>query len=607
VIEDTADVAGWLAANLELPAAPAEAAERRAAIGRSFAGILKAINDDDEILGLLLGPVDHLAFVAPDAATPAGIERLQRLAEGVPCQTTVLSYATAVVADLLGKVDPEQPYLLCEWNDDCVLSTAFSHSTLRHVTRSGRPYVLGNVGRRAIAAHIEQSLAPKVEHGHHLRPRMIELSTALLGGTLRLPASVSAGSETLELTAADLEQALEPLTAKVRRFLEAAAARIELPLPRLAVPSGTAWRLAAFARAAGEALSRAGFEYPLTPADAALFGVHACVKAQPALPYDCGVLIRHPGSELGLGTLVLIRPTAVGQRRESGELELPAIRGETLEVAFYLRRIEFQDDKAGLEYQVMKSHTFVPCPDDAGRVRLAVTMEAVAATQVPEGVTVTIELQDLIAGETLRFENLRLSGGQPLSRPPLRDPGEVRGAEWGARIHQILDRLTKEARRGLPIEEWRSILEGRPLGGSVTLPSPSIPRREYARQILELRTLTGPPGSSGCTPCSLMDGDFVDACTPAEFQSAARAFLFCLMHSIAGRWTVQRSPLERWLRTYPLQDIPRDPACAQEWFNALSQTLAGSHEDAAMDEQARGILRFFGFACSAPEVLNVAW
>ena len=196
----------------------------------------------------------------------------------------------------------------------------------------------------------------------------------------------------------------------------------------LIVFSGDAFCSPIFRPTLVEALERTGLRPCNLDVPAELLGLHYCVSEKPKLPYDCGILIKRPGDENGIGTLVLMRPASVGTRRDSGPLEILMSGLTTLEVTFYLRCLDMTTKN--VRYEEMISHRMAPKIDDQGYARVSASMQVCEKDGEEGNLTLCIELLDETGGEVIRFEHLPITGGRPMYWPPLRHAESPIGLHW---------------------------------------------------------------------------------------------------------------------------------------------------------------------------------
>ncbi|MBM3879466.1 MAG: hypothetical protein FJ387_07055 [Verrucomicrobia bacterium] len=320
------------------------------------------------------------------------------------------------------------------------------------------------------------------------------------------------------------------------------------------------------------------------------------------LAYDCGFLLQPPAATLGVGTLVLVQPAAVGDERQSEPIELPLSDAAALEIALFTRRLA--GAATGVRYDLLRSHVFVPTRNAAGEARLRVAM------RVEEGherlATVTADIHDLNSHEHIRFERLPLVGASELMAPPLRDARQLRALEWAQKIQQ--------ARQGSPspasVDQWRQALEQR---------AALLPRAAYAERLLDtvrlvmraLAKLSHKPFAEVATGLTtwLVTETAVQSRAPDEVQSEARRLLFQTMHRAASLIAAGGGHRCRaWLRLYPSGGaVPSEPTCAQRLVNSISQDRATSVDPAGLTAATTRLQSAFRLACSSPSSLNIAW
>lgn len=310
-----------------------------------------------------------------------------------------------------------------------------------------------------------------------------------------------------------------------------------------------------------------------------------------ALPYDVGLALRWPDWDRYVGGLVLVRPTRIGQMRESGKFVMPLDHEGVLQAAFYTRVIDFEAGRVSCH--VMRSHDFVPAKGPDGRAHIRARMMVEAGVETEEMVTVSVSLQDLVSQQTIEFKALPITGGEPLPLPLARGPAEIEAIALRQRLDRAADRLGRGA-SDASVQQWRSALEG---GGKV-------PRLQYG---IDIHMATGSP-----MPAPPLDLNTILTAEPEAFQAAARQILFRAMHTMAreAAGSKPEGRLQAWRRRYPAtNDAPQNPQCADHFVNAFSQDHA-DQTDAGHELRARrvrGLREYYGLACSPARSLNIDW
>jgi len=577
------------------------------------------LNSDPSVSVLLLEQdIDHLTFLVPHGvpasqarAFSASLQQIHGL------RTTAVSEPVAAAAHAMGSLATGRPFLLCEWDGDLVIGPAVANDDLIHCGRHNRRRTLPRIGPKTWPGLLESWLARK--HGIGWRQNLPTLQAcvekteleralsraveALLRGAadhvLRLVGTDRATGSSREieiiLTIEVCRAAFMPLILKLRRFLEANLAATGNGCERKAVWFGLPLRVPFLRDIIKETFLAQGWASPILDADAALLGLHECVPPPPpSLPYDVGVAIRTTGAPLGIGTLVLVRPTSIGESRTSETLEIPT-GGNDLEVAFYVRRLDFASGL--LSYEIMQSHLFSPTIDDEGHAHMRVTMTVEAAHESVVGTSVTIALEDCEADESLHFERLPLTGGDPMSQPPARDPGEAVAWKWAEKARDVAARFKGDRSAA----EWRRFLEGR---GSL------VSRYRYWQEILmaaaAIMAGTSQPVQKAVGK-TLLKEDWARQAPSERFQQEARKAILARMHHLAGE--VGRSHAQAWRRKAPpFTRVPLpDDSIARDFVNALSQDLAGRAEESDHMPRVHDLKRLFNLACQDPRNLNVDW
>lgn len=598
-----------------------------------FRALVAAIDGNPDLNVLLLGGVEQFAVVAPAGAQPAQVEAFRGAAGKAGRPVTVVLDPVAAFAWATRAFEPLRPFLLCEWEDDLVCRTVIAYDTLHHLSTVGEPLRRRGLGSATwvdrLAHAVQGKLAPgaaPVPAGHVRRHAAAGFEQMLHTGTVELPAQPAptpiAGSPAPSTTTSNPPPAPLPALPGLSSTEVAGA----WATPRhLATNFATAAARAACGCGAGTAvLSGPLFNLPLleedartglraggmreivsTRGEAALLGVHYCVHPRPRLPYDCGFLLRRPGSPRGIGTLVLVRPAALGEERQSEEFELPLPPAASLEIAFYLRRLD--ETQRAVLCEVMRSHVFAPALNNSGhaRVRVAMKVEADSSHQP----TVTVDVHDLNSQEHIRFERLPVTGGMPLEASPLRDPRELPAVDWAPKI----DTARVSGPGGTPpdtVRKWRDALEGRGI---------KPPRAAYAaylvNTVVSLFNATAAVG--GCSFTDLAAGlktwlnveSQVEARAPEDFQSEGRRILYEAMRRCAQALANQGGTHCRaWLRKHPAAGAgPVSAKCAPEFVNSVSQDRAGQPDPGDLADVLDQVQRVFHLASEPPHSLNVDW
>jgi hypothetical protein len=412
--------------------------------------------------------------------------------------------------------------------------------------------------------------------------------------------------DALSLSENEIRAAWTPLLGLVGNFACAAAREARRSGVSVAMLSGRMFRSPLLLGVVRDALRAGGIDSVAdTVGDSALLGVHYCVRARPLLPYDCGFLLKRPDAPLGIGTLVLVRPAAIGEERQSEALELPLPAAASLEISFYTRRLD--EGAQGVIYDVMRKHVFVPSRNAAGEARIRVAM------RVEQGeehlATVSVDIHDLNNNEHIRFERLPLAGESELSEPPLRDARQLPALDWAAKVLQARESREQSAQPST-IDEWRQALENR---------APRLPRAAYANHILNavreaIRAVTGAYDkefealAKGLSTWLLTDS-VVEIREPEDFQAEGRRLLFETMHRAAGLIADNGGRHCRaWLRSHPsAETVPAEESPAARFVNSISQDRAEAVDTSGLMDAATQLQAVFHLTCSSPYSLNIAW
>ncbi|NLH72762.1 MAG: hypothetical protein GX456_06890 [Verrucomicrobia bacterium] len=646
---------------------PREQALLASAVAEYFGNVLSALQNDPDAQVLLLDSIDQLVIVTPPHAHQQDVDALAKMLPATGLTITMVTHYAAQFAGLCKEFLPMKPFLVCEWDEDLVFHPVVAHPTLSHVSRTGQGSKLKHVGarrmqelltRHVVARHpalfSDEAAAGKVSSMAALRAAADAfVQKALAGGelafaaggpkepvTARFTASVRTlppgrphptngtrpeGSSSIpeslraepsgepwaiSLTEDEVLASWKPLLDQVRNFSGAAAREARAMGLTACVCSGAMFQAPVFASIVHDAFEREGVLVSTdSPTVTAGRGAHFCVRARPMLSYDCGVLIKLRGARTGIGTLVLVRPAAVGEKRQSDVLALPIPNagGALLDLAIYLRRLDEQATSVVCE--VLKSHTFSPALSTDRQARLQVSMR-VDEDEVL-GATVSVDIHDLNSDDHIRFNKLPLRGTEPLSEPPLRDPQQLMAADWANRIDAI--RRSPSGSRVRTVSDWRARFED--WGG--------VSRGFYASYILnsavEFITILAAACNEGqeelleglalLGAIQLSDPNFVRNAHPEEFQAEARLALFEAMRRGATALTgLGCNYCAAWLEEFrEASDAPTEERCAQRLLNAVSQDLAGREIESAVVEATSKVAQMYHWTCQHPSTLNVAW
>jgi hypothetical protein len=547
--------------------------------------VVHGLRQDADADVVLLGEVDRLVLIPPPMVSPAAVRRLAEFVErasGMP--TIAVGGAAAVLASGGDLIRPDGVYLVCHWDEDLRVFCARPTADLRTLERISRISLLrgaGATGFHAMAMRLLRNRFPGLSDSDVRRA--VEACAQSTNGSRRghttAPVAVDDGeAERNDFTCA-LDQVERHRSTWLRRaegFLTSAyqeQARLR-PVAAIVACGCRGWP------AAAELMERVftgrGLPVRVASIECEHAGAHRLCPDPPLLPYDCGVLIRRPGASLGAGCLVLIRPESIGTRRVSDVLEHPAQPGDVLEAAAYLRRVDFADRR--VSYELLERRTFAAKPR-GGTVRLIAAM-AVGSVDEPGGaVTVSIDIDDLEAGSSIRFRDLRLHAGTIIDRPPTLSGAAIAGAHWAARM---AERISGSMQTDRPIEAWIGLFRSRST------------RTEYAAEVIS---------AAGATVWSLLsEPAFVSDADPEAFQAAARTTLFTALCRLAV--TQHRIPaVVAWTATWPVASLPDDARAVRELVNALSTGGAA----AGVIEKAARLLSLYETAAAPAAHLNVDW
>lgn len=606
--------------------------EKSQILSRYFNRVVDTINEHPDSGVLLLEPVDRCCLVGPPCAISVQLQELEEALAPVAVEVRVASYEVVVLAGIQGRLEAEQPFVLCSGDEELVLSSASSYETLQHTSRKGRLYRHRQLGSEAVEAalrgHLMETLHRRSSSGlseakvdpEALSKLTFSWTRDLMAGKGQLHGEVpltgkkhsenGAGSLVgILIDETECEEILAPIRRRIRQFVTSASQALKDPDHEYAVLAGSLPLSSLFGPTILDALLEAGLkvtpatpDHPSestspTPTETAALGVHLCVRSVPLLPYDCGVLLRQPGENHGLGTLVLTRPTRIGESRTSDPLELHLGTDDLLEVAFYVRRVDFSTGKIKLE--VMKSHQFVARRDENRLTRVRVKMRVERDETTPgSGLTISIDLENLENDQTVSFENLRLRGEVELDRPPFRNPDQIAGLSWKSRIQEIVDGL-EDQRREYPISAWFNTMTSGP-------PPARVPRKDYAQVLLQALEPTS--GAWAEAQATLGSSEFVASSPAQEIQDTARRLLFTAMHEQAALLSRAGNQAQVWSRTYPLtQPPPNETNCPERFFNAISATVADSEDEEALTAQAKSLMNAYRHTTARPVDLNIDW
>lgn len=590
---------------------------------------LEVVDADEIALTQMMGSVEHIALLLPSARDGSRASTLLRLADRLPVPLTAVAYPSAAIAGEFGRCLPRHPYLLCEWNEDLVLSMAFSYDDPAYFSRTGPRWQVKDVGprrwRRLIEAGLKKASADGAEErwpGTELRLSNVDPCerAELLVGELLCPARNSgtqADSLDKKNAPADespkqplidaLSSCLFPIPQIAGNLFKTCLDQIDTGEPLTGILMGPGFAVTAHARIARELLQAKGHRVVDAEEASVLRGLHLCVRPRPKLPYDCGVVIKKPGASSGIGTLILTRAMGIGDSCSSEEFVVAGSPGETMEVAFYLRHLDLEAEQ--VNYEVMHSHLFAPRLDAKSRARLSVMMCVDTDPDASDRVTVNIDLKDRVSKDTLRFPHLPVVGGQRMERPPLRDNTSVIGIDWGQRIAQVLGNLGEGDVDKLSLGTWWKLLP--------VYTTQKVKRIEYIRHILRMASRVAgiemEPGMSEIhfrNEGKLLYGDNVETLDPERIQEAGRYLLFDAMRYLARQvvdGAHSSNHCRRWLEVYGRAAPPIDPHCANELLNVVSQDLAGKAEEGAFSQRLTDLPVTYSYLCSPPDNLNIQW
>jgi hypothetical protein len=562
--------------------------------------LLEAIHLSDEATILILGEVSRVGLVLPPNVPVSRQRSMSTLLSQAAVDVTAVPRAAATLAGIHGAYPHHLTYLRIRWNEDLECDLMASGTSPNELGRAAPGKRLRGVGITEwirILAHqlAKQHKLPMAEalwSAHAcIDPSSAGPRPAAEGLAPALPEEAAAAWESLRPRAeAFLRQAIVSAASAGARSLV-----VESVSPGLA---------------RGRVLLKRMFsngEIPFhqnTTGDEALFGLFALLPTPAILPYDCGVLLRIKGEEQGIGTLVLVSPAFVGTEAESEPLKMRTQEGQSLEIAFYTRRIDHESGQ--VTAQVMKSHIFNPRTDAKGGASVSVRMR-VDESSAGEAV-ITAVINDRNAGDSIRFERLPFVTDSALTEPPYRSVEALAAMGWTDRIRNI---RTKEGSCGdWSVERWRSAFEGT---------SGPISRANYAgmimRAVLEclgaLETATAKSFQEVAKgiPGTLQKDEWVSSAAPEQMHRAMREALFgALRNSVREAAELGGSNCRSWLNAQGSTDpeSPNEPA-VRAGINALTQDLSRHPKWEPVVAAAAELPPLYHHACSPPDSLNIDW
>ncbi len=521
--------------------------EGRRSLVQACADLVVATNAHPDCGVVLLGQVELVAFASPAGADPRDLEEFLRVMNLPGTEVKVVDEQVARAAAVLPMFTTDSRMLVCDWGDDLVVRVLHAHDTLYHVSSVGSAHRSARLGE----AELERRMAAAPEEGGQRQ-------------ALR-------------------EEVFGRLVLKGRNFLARTLPTVDTTAATCALVSGDFARHGSAHEAVVRALSDTNLA--VVPRGASVGeGLHRLFLPSPKLPYDCGILLAPQGSRGSLGTLVLVRPTAVGQSRTSEEFELLLQGGKSLEVGIYMRRLKLGDGATTIQSERFDSLVFAPEVKE-GVARLEVTMRVDNDDERPGEVLVSMVVRDLNSKKELRFDRVRLLGAAPLNRPLVRDAQVLPVLHWLSDIEPAIEDKNN-AGKSFPVRAWREYLERPKKSGEFT-------RARYAKDVLAAVGIH--------IATELSNPTFVDKADPEQFQAAARAAILAGMHAFAARHHTGG----RWAAKF---DKPvRNVELATEFLNEQSQALASHSARTELMKSVQELVSYYETTCVLGQNLNVKW
>lgn len=548
------------------------------AVRSALQNVIGHLNSSDDIAVMTMGGVSSIGVLAPNGFDRHRIAALERLLALNAIPVVVIGREVAAVRQNRLFCDPKAVILFCRWGAQLEIAS------MR----------LGENGRW---------LAPLEERVRsvHGTARWVGQARAKLDG--RAEAAVAAALAAYGDQAAS-DQAPAPAVRIVESGVRAGVAAIRSAVrvwrDRMAEPGRdapvpvTVWATGPCAEALGvqyaidTMLKTEDLPPPPGPIGDVLDCVEGLMEARRMLAYDIGLLVSVDEASPAAGRLLLVRPTPVGTTSHPERMQIPLQPGEALQVAAYLRRLDYETGR--LTHEGLDSHPFVPHVADDGMAHLAMTA---AVTENADGeVRITIRVGQEKGGEPLIFEDLKPEGRARDVRL-LRDPAHFAHLRMAKAIRALVQNYSAHA-DSLDPRTWRILLDNQS--------SQKVSLGRYVEFVLKAA------GGEYASPAAeaLTKPFILESATPERIQAAARAAIFARLVAIGRSAASQHAvPLtQSWL-----EHAADEPTLSlgEAGMNAISQDLAAIGAADGAVEAFRGSYEMFKHACAMPEDLNIEW
>jgi len=554
--------------------APAKAMST-SGLGTELRNLMTAANASPRLGVLAMGKISALGLVVPRDRVSTFATQVK---EAVTFPVHVFAEdALAVRAQT--DAAQAQALVLCTWGSDLSLTPARLSTSGTHLTHLARATTFGGCGLTALGARMPKTDGAQVAAALAAWPKADATVPRRITGAV-------AG-----LVGAGLNG--------VQSWIDGAAGRDAAGAVILA---GPILDYPAIRAAVTDRLGRAKFAVAEGSSGAMADHLHAVVTDTARLAYDIGVLFHVSGAVAAVGSLLLCRPTEVGAKSAPYLAELSVPTGEAIEIAFYLRRIDYV---AGtLSHEVIDRHPLAVGRNAAGNAVVETRIEVLEPS--PGDVRVSITALDKVTGKHATFDNLRTAGSTG-TVSPLRDPRLLRTSALLDRLANTMAeiRASDDDPGALSVKEWRQKLA----------PGQAMfSRRHYADLILQTINMANHDGSDEGSKSllardTLLDPEFVRSAEPPAFQSAAQQLLFIHLVEVAlfagGSHDAQRA--QKWGAEAAKAYVASDEAQFNDGFNALSQDLAGREDLAWILNLAQQTQNFYRLASRSHMAVRFDW
>ena len=512
-------------------------------LGGQLRSLMAAANASPQLGVLAMGQISALGLIVPRDRV-ATFEDRARQAVSFPVH--VFAEDALAVRAQTGS-DATGALVLCTWGPDLSLTPVTLTAAGSHLTHLARGARFAACGLTALDTRlpdadprqVDAAFAAWPDHADAVPPRVTAAVAALVAAGLN----------------------------GVQSWIDAGRSGDS---PGMVVLAGPVLDHAAIRAAAAGRFSGGGIAVADRQGGAPADHLHAAVPDTAMLAYDVGVLFHASGATAAVGTLLLCRPTPVGAASAPYLAELAVPAGETIDISFYLRRIDYATGT--LSHEVIDRHPLAVGRDAAGNAVVETRIEVREPS--PGDVRITIKTLDKITGQSASFDNLRTTGRSD-TVCPLRDPRLIRVSALLDRLAKAMDEIRTAGEDGdaLSVEDWRKRLS----------PDQAMfSRAHYANIILETinmkdRNVADDGSKASLARETLLDPEFVRNAEPPAFQNAAQQLLFIHMVEVAlfAGETHGAQKAKVWGAAAAKAYVASDEAQFNDGFNALSQDLAG--------------------------------